>query len=166
MRRKYLTLSLLLFNVTLGAQPLKIGYINIDYVVANSPQFSQANDRVINKFKPQENNLLLLSSDIQLLADRFNKRKDSFSQLEIKTKINKITSLERKLKQQALALKKQLKIENKQELGSIQKLINQVVRDVAKEQNFDLILYREVAYASKRINITSLISQELRQRFE
>ncbi|MCS5589101.1 MAG: OmpH family outer membrane protein, partial [Candidatus Thioglobus sp.] len=89
MRKKYLILSFLLFNVALGAQSLKIGYINIDYIVASSPQFSQANDRIINKFKPQENNLLSLSNNIQLLVDKFNKNKDNFSRSEIKTKINK-----------------------------------------------------------------------------
>jgi len=89
------------------ADNIKIGYINIDHVVVSSPQFSQANDRVIRKFKPKERNLLLLSNNIQVLVNKFNKNKDSFSQSEIKTEINKIAILERKLKQQALTLKEQ-----------------------------------------------------------
>jgi outer membrane protein len=133
----------------LYAQPVKIGYINIDHVVTSSPQFSQANDRIITRFKPKERNLLLLSNNIQVLVNKFNKNKDDFSQSEIKMEINKITTLEQELKQQALTLKKQLTLENKQSLGKIQSLINKVIRKIAEEQNFDLILYQKVAYASK-----------------
>ncbi len=166
MRKQYLTFFLLLFNTVLSAQSPKIGYINIDHVVTSSPQFSQANDRIITRFKPKERNLLLLSNNIQVLVNKFNKNKDDFSQSEIKKEINKITNLEQKLKQQALTLKKQLALENKQSLGKIQSLINIVIRKIAEEQNFDLILYQKVAYASKKINITTLVSQKLKQQFK
>jgi len=166
MKKQYLTFFLLLFNTMLSAQPPKIGYINIDHVVTSSPQYSQANDRVIRKFKPKEGRLLLLSNNIQVLVNKFNKNKDGFSQAEIKTEINKITNLEQKLKQQAITLKKQLALENKQSLGKIQNLINMIIRKIAEEQNFDLILYQKVAYASKKINITTLVSQKLKQQFK
>ncbi len=166
MKKIFIIFATLLSNSVLYAQSVKIGYINIDYVVISSPQFSQANDKVIRKFKPQENNLLLLNNNIRALASKFNKNKDSFSQSEIKTKIKKIVSLEKKLKQQALVLKKQLVLENKQALGKIQNLINKVIRKIAEEQNFDLILYQKVAYASKKINITELVSQKLKQQFK
>ena len=166
MRKLYSILLLLFFNATLFAQPLKIGYINIDHVVTSSPQFLQENDRIITKFKPKERGLLLLSSSIQALVNELNKNKDTLSQSKIKTGINKITNLERKLKQQALTLKEQLELENKQSLGKIQNLINMIIRKIAKEQNFDLILYQKVAYASKKINITTLVSQKLKQQFK
>ena len=165
--KKYCLIFLALFlTSSIYAQPLKIGYINIDHVVTSSPQFSQANDIVINKFKPKEAQLLLLNNKIKSLLKQFNKNKKDFSEKEVKYEVGKIAGLEKKLKQLALTLKKQLVFENKQALGRIQKMINQVILEVAKEQNFDLILYQKVAYASKKINITSLISQKLRQRFE
>lgn len=166
MKIKYLVLLFSLFNTTLYAQPLKIGYINIEHVVTSSLQFSQANDKVIRKFKPQESSLLLLNNNIQSLVNKFNKNKDSLSRSETKVEIKKIAGLEKKLKQQALVLKKQLELENKQALGKIQSLINKVIHEIAKEQKFDLILYQKVAYASKKINITELVSQKLRQQFK
>ena len=166
MKKKLIIFVALLSSGVLYAQPIKIGYINIDHIVTSSPQFLQENDRVISKFKSRENNLLLLSSTIQSLVNKLNKNKDSFSQKKIKTEINKITNLERKLKQQALTLKEQLTFENKRALGKIQDLINKVIRKIAEEQNFDLILYQKVAYASKKINITALVSLKLKQQFK
>ena len=90
----------------------------------------------------------------------------TLTQSERKTEIRKIANLERQLKRQALALQQQLKLKNKQALDKIQNLINQVIREVAEKENFDLILYQEVAYVSKNINITSIISQKLRGLFK
>ena len=147
-------------------QSAKIGYINIDHLVTSSPQFIQANQEVINEFQPQEKDLVILAQQIQDLADKFNKISKTLNQSERKSEVNKIAKLERQLKQRAAALKKQLELKNFQELGKIQDLINQIIEEVAQEEGFDLILYQQVAYASKRINITPIISQKLRLLFE
>ena len=162
---KTIALVLLTFSATLQAESLKIGYINIDHVVSSSPQFIQANQSVIKEFKPQEEQLLLLSQKIQLLADDFNKNSKALTQSERKSEIKKIANLERQLKQQASSLKNQLKLKNELELGKIQDLINEVIKETAESQGFDLTLYQEVAFASKEVNITPIIKQKLRQRF-
>ena len=163
---RFFAFILVLFSGFLQAQPLKIGYINIDHLVSSSPQFIQANQTVIKEFQPQERQLLALSKQVQLSADTFNKNSKTLTQSERKTEIKKIANLERQLKQQARSLKKQLNLKNKQELNKIQDLINRVIKQVAEDQNFDLILYQEVAYVSKKINITPIISQKLRLLFE
>ena len=163
---RFFAFILVLLSGFLQAQPLKIGYINIDHLVSSSPQFIQANQVVIKAFQPQERQLLALSKQIQSSADTFNKNSKTLTQSERKTEIKKIANLERQLKQQARALKKQLNLKNEQELSKIQDLINRVIKQVAEDQNFDLILYQEVAYVSKKINITPIISQKLRLLFE
>jgi outer membrane protein len=163
---RFFAFILVLLSGPLQAQPLKIGYINIDHLVSSSPQFIQANQVVIKAFQPQERQLLALSKQIQSSADTFNKNSKTLTQSERKTEIKKIANLERQLKQQARSLKKQLNLKNKQELNKIQDLINRVIKQVAEDQNFDLILYQEVAYVSKKINITPIISQKLRLLFE
>ena len=163
---RFFAFILVLFSGFLQAQSLKIGYINIDHLVSSSPQFIQANQVVIKAFQPQERQLLALSKQVQLSADTFNKNSKTLTQSERKTEIKKIANLERQLKQQARALKKQLNLKNEQELSKIQDLINRVIKQVAEDQNFDLILYQEVAYVSKKINITPIISQKLRLLFE
>ena len=147
-------------------QSAKIGYINIDHLVTSSPQFIQANQEVIKEFQPQEKDLVIFAQQIQDLADKFNKIIKTLNQSERKSEVNKIAKLERQLTQRAAALKKQLELKNFQELGKIQDLINQIIEEVAQEEGFDLILYQQVAYASKRINITPIISQKLRLLFE
>ena len=163
---RFFAFILVLLSGSLQAQPLKIGYINIDHLVSSSPQFIQANQVVIKAFQPQEKQLLALSKQIQLSVDTFKKNSKTLTQSKRKIEIKKIANLERQLKQQARALKKQLNLKNEQELSKIQDLINRVIKQVAEDQNFDLILYQKVAYVSKKINITPIISQKLRLLFE
>ncbi len=163
-----LTLFFILFSGYVQAglfsdQALKIGYINIDHVVNSSPQFIDANQRVIKEFKPQEEQLLALSEDLKSLVDKLNTSKDKLSQAQIKDSIVSIKSLEKRIKAKALSLKQKLKEKNNQELGKIQALINQVIAEVAEKEKFDLILYQEVAYASDNVNITKTISQKLKK---
>jgi Outer membrane protein len=165
MKRLFIFLTLLLSGLS-QAEALKIGYINVDHLVSSSPQFIQANQTVIKEFQPQQENLITLANKINSLAKKFKQDQDSLSQSEIKSEIKKITDLERQLKQQASSLKKQLALRNKQELSRIQDLINQVIKKIAVEKKFDLILYQEVAYVNKELNITSLIAEQLRLQFE
>ena len=163
---RLIVILLITLSSTLQATPLKIGYININHLVSSSPQFIQANQLVVKELRPQKNKLLILGKQAQLLVNSFNKNNKDLTQNERKSEIKKIASLESELKRQTIALKKQLKLRDKQELNKIQNLINQIIKKVAKEQKFDLILYQKVAYASKKINITPMISQKLRLLFE
>lgn len=165
MKRLFIFFTLL-FSGFSQAEALKIGYINIDHLVTSSPQFIQANQQVINEFQPQQDKLITLANEIDLLVGEFNKNKKDLSQSEVKSEVKKITKLEQHLKQQASILKKQLSVKNKEELSKIQDLINQIIKQVATDEGFDLILYQEVAYASKKINITPVIAQKLRLEFE
>ena len=163
---KYFIFFLLALSTALQAESSKIGYINIDHIVKSSPQFIQANQAVIERFEPQEKQLLNMSEQLQSLVDQYNTNAKTLSNDERNTQLKKITALEDNLKQQALNLKNQLKQINDKELSKIQDLINQVVKEIAISQNFDLILYNQVAYASQSVNITSLVSQKLREIFK
>ena len=163
---KIIAFVLLVFSLTSQANALKIGYINIDYVVSSSPQFAQANQSIIDEFQPKEDQILLLDKHIKTLADEYNQNYKTFTEENRKAAITKITQLQRQLKLEASALEEQLTLKNTQELRKIQDLINQVIQEIAEEEKFDLVLYQEVAYVSKKINITKTVSETLRLLFE
>jgi len=164
--KQLLILLTLLLAGPSQAKTLKIGYINVDHLVTSSAQFIQANQIVIKEFQPQQDELITLANKINSLVKEFKQDKDTLSKLEIKSEIKKITNLEQQLKRQASSLKKQLALRNTQELSKIQDLINQTIKAIAIEKKFDLILYQEVAYVSKELNITPLIAEQLRLQFE
>ena len=148
------------------AQELKIGYLNIDHVISSSPQFIQANQLVIKEFQPQENQLKQLAGDIQTQVAEFNQNKDTLDKDTLNQQLKTIARLEKELKTKAVRIKKALQQRNTYELKKIQDLINQAIQQIATDKQYDLILYQEVAYASDKVNISSQVSQKLREMFK
>jgi len=48
-----------------------------------------------------------------------------------------------------------------EELGKLQRRIVEAIREIAKAQNFDLLLTDGVIYASEKIDVTSQVQQKL-----
>jgi len=46
-------------------------------------------------------------------------------------------------------------------LGKLQRRIVEAIREIAKDQNFDLLLTDGVIYASEKIDVTSQVQQKL-----
>lgn len=157
---------LLSINGSAVAEHLKIGYINIEHVLSSSPQFIQANQMVVKEFQPQEDQLKQLASDIQAQVINFNQNKDTLDKDTLNQQLKTIARLEQELKTKAGRIKKALQQRNTQELQKIQDLINQAIQQIAADEQYDLILYQEVAYASDKVNISTQISQKLREVFK
>lgn len=157
---------LLSINSLSLAQELKIGYLNIDHIISSSPQFIQANQLVIKEFQPQENQLKQLAGDIQTQVAEFNQNKDTLDKDTLNQQLKTIARLEKELKTKAVRIKKALQQRNTYELKKIQDLINQAIQQIATDKQYDLILYQEVAYASDKVNISSQVSQKLREMFK
>ena len=49
----------------------------------------------------------------------------------------------------------------REEIAKVQAQVNIAVEKVAKEQNYDLVLYQGVAYAGKKVDITSVVIKAL-----
>jgi outer membrane protein len=52
-------------------------------------------------------------------------------------------------------------VRRNEELGKLQSKIVEVIRSIAKEQNFDLLLTDGVIYASEQIDVTAQVQQKL-----
>jgi outer membrane protein len=58
-------------------------------------------------------------------------------------------------------LKEDINIRRNEELSGLQDQINKAVTAVSKAENYDLVVYSGVAYASKEIDITDKILKSL-----
>jgi Skp family chaperone for outer membrane proteins len=57
--------------------------------------------------------------------------------------------------------KQQFELRNAEELQKIQNNINTIIKQFATANDFDLILYKDIAFVSKKIDITDKISEKL-----
>ena len=58
-------------------------------------------------------------------------------------------------------VREDIDLRRREEIAKVQLQVNVAVEKVAKEQNYDLVLYQGVAYAGKKVDITDVVIKAL-----
>jgi outer membrane protein len=153
--------TLLLLTLTLNAFANKIGFVNIDKILAESKSFNQAQQIILQDFKKRDDALKTRAENLQKLLVEFKTIEQDLSENEKQAKLTTIAKEDKELKADALKLQKQFDLRRAEELQKFQDQVNEVLNNFAKQQKFDLILYKDVAYASNKIDITDKIAKLL-----
>jgi len=148
---------LALLSLNAFAETLKIGYIDIDQVVNNLPQYQQNVDRLSNEFEPKKQELLDLFNHIELLRAKIIIINDSENKENLQRELSKLTSLEESFKQETEFWQVTMNNRKIELLQKIELLINTSINEIAISENYDLILYENAAFVSDKLNITDKV---------
>ena len=154
-------LALLSFNAF--AETLKIGYIDTDQVVNNLPQYQQNVDRLSNEFEPKKQELLDLFNHIELLRAKIIIINDSENKENLQRELSKLTSLEENFKQETEFWQVTMNNRKVELLQKIELLINNTINELAISESYDLILYKNAAFVSDKVNITNKVIERIQK---
>jgi len=157
-------LALLATNVF--AHDLKIGYIDIEKVVKNTPQYQQDIDTINERFQQTKDELLALFDHINLLKDNLAKTNKESQADEYSKKLSNLKKLELYFQQETIAWNEQLNVERATAIKRIEIFINKIIKKYGIDKEFDIIFYQSVAFASNEIDITQLIIDQIQEQLE
>lgn len=140
----------------------KIGYVDMNVLINNSPQILDANRTLTAEFEEQNNKISQQEADLKLLEDSISKEgnfmtPDKLAELQERARI-----LDRQVRRAKEDLNDAIIIRNSQMLDEVQNQIKKVVAKYAEEQGYDAILINAILYANAKIDITDEILQQLR----
>ena len=159
---KTLVLSFLaLISLALQAETVKIGYIDIDQVVNNSPHYQNNVDELSREFEPKKQELLDLFNHIELLREKINVINNSENTENLQIELSKLSSLEKSFKQETEFWQETMNNKKIELLQKIELLINTTINEIAISENYDLIFYENAAFVSDEINITSKVIERI-----
>lgn len=143
----------------------KIGYVDMNTLINNSPQILDANRTLTAEFEDQNNKISQQASDLKLLEDSISKEgnfmtPDKLAELQERARI-----LDRQVRRGKEDLKDAITIRNSQMVDEVQNQIKKVVANYAKENGYDAILINAILYANEKIDITDEILQQLRSEY-
>ncbi|MDM8558884.1 OmpH family outer membrane protein [Candidatus Parabeggiatoa sp. HSG14] len=167
MKKCYFYLIVALFCSVLSSQvaaELKIGFVNAIKVMDKAPQVQRANKSLEQKFAPKQQALVSARQKIRKLEERFSRNAAIMSDAETLELSRKIRDKRRDLERQQEEFREDYNIRRNKELNKIQKVIIEVIQDLAKKESYDFILSEGVVWASKRVDITDRVLRLLRQR--
>ena len=140
---------------------IKIGYIDVEKVVNSLSQYQQENDLLIQQFEPKKQQLLDLFEHIELLKENLNNIDRSDNNETFENEINKIKELEISFQTETELWQQQLNQKKYETLKKIEAVINQAIMEFAIAENYDLILYQNVAFANDEVNISNKIISKI-----
>ena len=154
-------LALVVFAATsLNADELKIGYIDGVKLIEKAPQGDAAKAALETEFKPREQQIIELRTKIRDMEETLDSKADDFSK-----KQRALRDQRRDLKRMQQEMREDLNLRRNEELANLQKLISTAIIQMAKKENFDLIV-QDAVYASSRIDITDAVLEKLNAAFE
>jgi outer membrane protein len=161
----------LVLTITLAAgagasDDLRIAVIDPNRIVEESPQYEEARQTLSTEVAEREADLL----DQQESLDRLNARLDRdgalMSEEEMKRLQNDIRARKRRLRYARAELQEDFALRQSELRTKLVKQVEEVVRQIAKEQEIDLIVSEGVVYFSERIDISADVVQRLKEEFK
>jgi outer membrane protein len=161
MKTKIVLFLGLLFITNVSFANLKIGFVNIPAVLEKAPQAEKAKKRLEQEFSPRDKQLVAQQKEIESMAEKTSKDAAVMGKSE-QAKLKKDISIKKRDAQRAQQeFSQDFNVRRNEELGKLQSHIVEVIRGIAKDQSFDLLLTDGVIYAGEQIDVTAQVQQKL-----
>ena len=144
----------------------KIGFVDMETLINNSPQIRKAQSTISVEFEVQYSDIEQKESDLKRLEDRITKDGAIMSLSELSNLQERARILDRQVRRAKEDLKDAISIRNNQVLNDIQKDLNEIVTQYAKDNGYDAILINAILYVSDDMDITQEILQILKDKID
>ena len=150
-------------SLPIYAEDYKIGIVNTVKVLEESPQAAVADTLIKKEFSSKDRKLVTQQKKVKAMQDRLDKDGAVMSEAERKKLEKDIRTARRNLKRDQDEFREDVNFRFNEERAKIQKEVFQAIQKIAKQNNFDLILYDGVAYAGQKVDISDLIIKYLKE---
>ena len=162
MKRVFKTIVPLLFAlaVTPALAELKLGFVNGQRVVNESPQAKRAKQKLEKEFEKRDQELQQLSKRLQSMQENLEKNGVTMGESERRTKEREFNDLNRDFQRKQREFREDLNLRQNEEMAAIFERANKIIKQIAEAEKFDLIV-QEAVYFSPRIDITEKVVKAL-----
>lgn len=155
--------TLLCISMAGYAQELKLGFVDTAFVLKKAPQAGAARKKLEKEFAPRESKIVEMQKLLKSTEENLAKNTTVMSDAERKKNEREVLSLQRDIKRAKEEFNEDLNLRRNDELSKLQKVVFDAIVRVAKKESFDLILGDSVLFANKRVNVTELVLNQLKE---
>jgi outer membrane protein len=163
-------LSAVLLAVTIGfaagnslAAEIKIGYVNVVKVIEQAPQGEAALKKLQAEFGPRDKKLVDMQQEIKKKEEDLDRNALVLKDSDKQAKASELIGLKRELRRATQDFRDDYNMRRNEELAALQKVVKQVIVEIAKQENYDLIVHDSTLYASGRVDITDKVLEKLKE---
>lgn len=139
----------------------KIGFVNMVDIMEKSPQAEAARKSLEKEFASRDKKLTAARDEILKLEETLKQDAAIMSDSRRAEIEKKVLNKKREYNRQQDELREDFNIRRNEELGKLQKNMHLVIVEIAKKEDYDLVVTQPVLFASSRIDLTERVLQEL-----
>lgn len=156
----WLIVGMLVFSCSVGhaQEKLKIGYIDIQRVIAESQAGKRARDRFQAQVKKAESDIVKERQELERLKNDLDKKGPLLKDDERRNLEMDLQKRSVNLQRSMSDYQRDLQVKNNEMMSDILKELEKIVNEVGKAEKFTLILERsQILYSDQGIDITSKV---------
>lgn len=161
--RNIICTAVILLLPMVAVAEIKVGYLNLSEIMEKSPQAEAASKTLEKEFSYRYEKLTAARDEIVKFEETLKKDGTVMTDTRRSELEREILSKKREYIRQQEELKEDFNIRRNQEMGGLQKSVNEVVTGLAKSEKYDLVVTQPVLFASERIDITQRVLEELQE---
>lgn len=135
----------------------KLAVVNVNFVLQNMPQAIDASKLFEQEFIPQQESLKNMAMDLESKQQDLQKNQLVMTDAQKQAAQRDITNMSRDLQRKQNDMQEQINIRRNESMMSLQKLVNEAINQIGKEQKLDLVLYDGIAYTNPKLDITKQV---------
>ncbi|MDX9995315.1 MAG: OmpH family outer membrane protein [Rhodocyclaceae bacterium] len=139
---------------------MKLGFVNGQRVVNESPQAKKAKQKIEKEFERRDQELQQLSKRLQTMQADLEKNSVTMAESERRNKEREFNDLNREFQRKQREFREDLNLRQNEEMAAIFERANKIIKQIAETEKFDLIV-QEAVYFSPRIDITEKVIKAL-----
>jgi len=161
MKKLLKALILFIFALSINAEEIKIGIVDVNKILKDAPQTISANKKLEKEFSSRTEKLKTKIKALDADGKKFQKESLTMSDDQREKAERGLQQRKIEIQRDERELREDMDLRRREEIGDLQEKINQTIDKMAADEGFDLILYNGIAFASQKVDITDNIIKAL-----
>ena len=138
----------------------KIGFVNSDRVMREAAPAVRAQQRLEKEFEKRDQQLQRIARDLKSMQEDLERNGPTMADGDRRNKERALNELNRDFQRKQREFREDLNQRRNEELASVLDKANRTVKELAEQENYDII-FQEAVYANPRIDLTDKVIKAL-----
>lgn len=158
----FLVLGCMLASTYVLADNPRIGVVDLQKIMQNSPQMKEIQANLEKTFKGRRDRLVAMEDSLKKDMEEFKKDSAVLSQEKRKVLEEKIIAQQQKLEQEGQQYQQELNAANNEAMEGFYNKIKAAIAKVAKNDKYDLVFQKDAApFSQDALDVTSKVMKEI-----
>ena len=159
---RYITLAALLGSMALSvqAQEFRAGFVNTDRLFREATAAKAAQAKLEQEFAKREKDLVDMGNGLKSASEKFEREAPTMAESQRTTRQRQLAEQDRDFQRKRREFQEDLNARKNEELAQVLERANRVVKQVAEQEKYDVIL-QEAVYINPKYDITDKVLKAL-----